>query len=342
MPRDLRRLLSMFWSGSVTWSRRAAKDLEFWLSLDLGSLRSPVSADTFEALVDGVYVDPSTFTVNDISLFACDASATAGGGGEVVASNIDGLVMTSKEPFFMTLSKKLSKKSSGLRELTVIWWLLQAFQDTCRSKVIVFTDSWVARNAIRYGSKTKCMQDLARKIFLWCVRRGICLCPVWLARDEKVMVEADARSRLEDTHGHSTSKACFARADAIARRLWHRSISFDRMATPDNVMPPKGMGPSLPFNSRWRQPGSAGVDMFAQHIDSWRGNINFVHPPVPLIGRVCSFLSATDSRSIVIVPEHLVHKSWWASYVLPASPHVRAVEVVNGMRIVAIDSRVEP
>ena len=153
------------------------------------------------------------------------------------------------------------------------------------------------------------------------------------------MVEADKRSRWADKYDVRTPPSVFAAADRMARRLWGRGVSFDRMASHLNAMPPPGMGKTLPFNSFWSQPGSAGVDMFVQPLSSWAEHINFIHPPRPLLGRVVTFLQATRSRCTLVIPDGTHRGAWWSSWVSCGGPGVRCTCVVEGYLLVALDHR---
>ena len=335
---SLKVLTSRFWAGCVLWSPAAEADLLFWLRLNFKRLMSPISADTFEAIADGAYIDPSSLAARGIHFFATDASATACGGGRV--SRSDGrFQMHEAHPFFSELPAPLRLKSSGLREMTAILWLLQSLPHPAPIRIVVFTDSEVARDAIRRGSKVAEIQAVSRAIFLWTVANRSIICICWVSRNEPILVAADSRSRWSDTHGDATPAAVFAFASALAQRLWGRPLSIDRMASHMNVMPPPGMGKKLPFNSKWAQPGTHGVDMFVQPPKSWRDHINFIHPARPAVGRVITFLTATRSRTVVVTPEAGVPSSWWSTWAMPGGPGVVESHLVNGFRVTAVDHR---
>ena len=339
MDASLSRLLSFFWDGEVAWSSLAQSDLEFWLQVDFASLCSPISADTFEAAMDAVHLDPTAFAVDRISFLASDASDTACGGGLVRVKNGQ-FQFAQKKSFFSNLPRSIRDESSTLREMTAIWWMLLSFKELRGRRVVVFTDSRSARDALRSGSKRAKLQKIARAVFIWCIQHGVILCPCWLSRDEPIMVNADARSRWHDKHGERTPAAVFLEAQRMATSIWGRALSFDRMATHLNAMPPPGMGPRLPFYSFWNQPGCAGVDVFSQPISAWRGHISFVHPPAPLTGRVVSFLQSTRARSVIVVPDKLARSGWWSQWLRRGGPGVRAVSLVHGFRVVAVDHRI--
>ena len=78
--------------------------------------------------------------------------------------------------------------------------------------------------------------------------------------------------------------------------------------------------------------------MFLQPVESWRAHINFIHPATPTVGRVLSFLPATASRSVVVIPVRLVDDCpWWGTFVSPGGPGVLAVERLLGFLVAALD-----
>ena len=134
-----------------------------------------------------------------------------------------------------------------------------------------------------------------------------------------------------------TPPPVFLEADTLAQRFWGRSISFDRQATHLNAMPPSSMGARLPFNSLWNQPGSSGVDMFVQPVQSWQENINFVHPAAPTTGRLLTFLPATGAHTVVVFPSLLRVTAWWSPWTFPGGPGVLHVGELDGFVIVIVD-----
>ena len=102
----------------------------------------------------------------------------------------------------------------------------------------------------------------------------------------------------------------FTHADRVARTIWGSPITFDRAASAANALP------GLPFNSLWPQPGSAGVDLFAQ--DDWEHHINFIHVPFATLPRLLAFLPTTNSRAVVLAP--MIHGRSWSHKILPGAP----------------------
>ena len=172
---------------------------------------------------------------------------------------------------------------------------------------------------------------------MWCVRHGVTLIPCWVPRSSKLIQEADRLSRVRDVYGLRTPAAVFDLADELAVDTWGTRISFDRMASHLNAMPPSRSAPRLPFNSRWMQPGSAGVDMFLQPLHSWRAHVNFIHPPEPMVARVLTFIPRTMSRAVVAFPTSFRGHQWWSNWASPAGPGVVHCVHKDGFLVLVID-----
>ena len=248
-----------------------------------------------------------------------------------------GFVMGPSGIFFSVLPEDLRGASSSVREATAILWMLQSLWWRLPPRIVVFTDSRTAVLAIMRGSRTRALHRVAKEIFAWSMRRGVVVVTCWSPRSSALIDEADRRSRWVDPHDSRTPVNVFRAANDLALSTWGRPISFDRQASHLNAMPPRGLGPRLPFNSLWHQPGSHGVDMFLQPASSWQRHINFVHPSRPTIGRVLTFLPATGCRAIVVFPAALAHAHWWATYATAGSPGVVSVFTVDAFVILAVD-----
>ena len=285
-----------------------------------------------------VRVHTSQFNHNDIAFLAPDASDTACGGG-LLSYGAGRFEFDSSGTFFSHLTFDLLQASSGLREIVAIYWMLRALESRLPRRVVVFTDSQVACSAISRGSRVYAVQYIARLIFAWCLHHSVCLFPCWAPRTTDIISVADERSRWSDTYGQCTPERVFTAANQLALRLWASPLSFDRQASHLNAMPPRSLGlPPLPFNSLWNQPGSSGVDMFLQPMQSWRSNINFIHPAAPTIGRVLTFLPVTSSRAVVVIPCRLVDACpWWANFAAAGGPGVRHTLRLLDFLVVAVD-----
>ena len=333
----LRRILATFWDGTVPWTAQAREDIRFWSTVDYASLSAPISADTMELAARGAHIDTSRINTSGVAFIASDASEVACGGGRVVPVGRRSFRYDPTTRFVSELPRRFVGHSSTVREANTVLWLLYSLLPSLPARVIAFTDSLSACNALSRGSRVPEIQAIVREIFVVCLWHNITLIPCWMPRSHAVIQEADRLSRIRDVYGDRTPAPVFAVAQQLAIETWGLPISFDRQASHLNVMPPEGQGPALPFNSRWLQPGSAGVDMFLQPLASWARHINFIHPAAPTLARVVTFLPRTYSRSIVVSPINLVRNQWWSSWVTPGSPGVVTTTSVDSFFVVVLD-----
>ena len=331
---SLKRILAAFWDGDVPWTTEAEVDLLFWCRVDFSRLSAPISADN-------IYVDPSTFRLSGISFLASDASDTACGGGRVFAGGEGGggaygFQLDPSSAFFSPLTWRFIDAASAAREALAILWMLRALERTLLRRVVVFCDSLTACRAILRGSKSVQLHAVVRDIFIWCLRRGVVLFPVWVPRTSRLIDSADQRSRWVDTYDDRSPPEVFWTANELALRVWGLELSFDRQASHLNVMPP-GAAKKLPFNALWQQPGCQGVDMFAQPRESWRSHINFIHPARPTTGRVLTFLPFVQARAVVVFPLHMDVGMWWSNWARRGGPGVLVRIVVEEFVVLAVD-----
>ena len=328
----LRRILASFWSGTVAWSPEAADDLAFWAAVDFNSLSAPISSDTLNVSLTATFALTDRVPLEGVSYLATDASDVACGGGMLVKMG-NGFTFVPGTEFISDLPPHLRDQASAVREATAIEWILRSLPHRLKRRVVAFSDSKSACNAILRGSRAPALQAVVRRIFVWCLRHGITLFPCWVPRESAIITEADTRSRVVDVYDQRTPRQVFARADQLARRYFGRPISFDRQASHLNAMPPAGMGPRLPFNSMYWQPGSHGVDMFFQPRRCWLAHINFIHPATPTVGRTIAFIRDVGARAVVVVPATTTLTSWWGPELLQGSDWVLHTEVVSGFRV---------
>ena len=109
----------------------------------------------------------------------------------------------------------------------------------------------------------------------------------WLSTKENFV--ADALSRDADRGDWRLAPECFRRLD----QRWG-AHTVDRFAAESNALLPR-------FNTAWAQPGSEGVDAFAQA--NWRQENNWCNPPWALLPRLAAFLRKTGAAATVIAPD---------------------------------------
>ena len=187
--RPLKAILTAFWSGTVKWDTAAQRQLNFWQSVNFASLRAPVSADVLGRAIELTFKYPSYLSDKDISILVQDASGTAAGGGMVYKVGND--LKTSERVFLYVFSNKERDASSTLREIMGILRCLRATEGCSKVRIIFACDNAQTVNAIKFGSRTVSIQQIAEEIFAWSLRTNKVCWPIWLPRDHRFIKEAD-------------------------------------------------------------------------------------------------------------------------------------------------------
>ena len=330
---SLKAILAAFWSGTVEWSASAQVQLRFWSCVRFLLLHAPISADVLGKAIELTFDYPALVNSKHVSVLYQDASATASGGGIL---DKKGLWWTHRDELFLSqFSEAESELSSTLREILGISRCLMATEKISKYKIIFACDNLQSVQAIKYGSSTPEIQQVACDIFTWCLRNGKLCWPVWLPRTHHIIKEADRRSRLMIPHDQRSPIKVVQAANGLVVRLWKSGLSFDQMAS--HLTNVSVEGERLPYNSFCFQAGAAGVDTFTQWV-SWRSNINYVYPPAPMTGRLLTFLPSTESRAIVVVPLP-IPCAWWTYALSQSAKGVVAQSRVDGFLITAFDFR---
>jgi len=328
---SLVKILNRFWSGTVQWSADASRQLEFWSKVDFSRVSAPISADVLGLAIEQAFWYPAEFAHDAVSVLCQDASATASGGG--IVNRVNGAWLPDAKLFLAEFTLAEAAMSSTLRELLGILWCIQATAHSTKAKLIFLCDNWQSCRAILRGSRVHAIQMVAEEIFFWCLQHGKLCWPIWVPRDHWLIQEADRRSRLFIPHDLRSPLQVIACADRLAVSLWGRGLSFDQAASHRSAVWVRGS--RLPFNAMCFQPEAAGVDMFSCR-QSWPSNINYVYPPVPIIGRLVTFLPSTQSRAVVVMKEPLPH-AWWSYAILPNACGLLAQRRLDGFAIFAFD-----
>lgn len=100
-------------------------------------------------------------------------------------------------------------------------------------------------------------------------------------------------------------------AFVVALGTWSGDFDMDLMATPTSAQRWVVAGEStenpLPFYSRYRTEGCAGLDLFAQDVgrvpDSGRPYFGCCYPPTNMVGVVLQHLDECQARAVVFVPD---------------------------------------
>lgn len=183
-------------------------------------------------------------------------------------------------------SSSQSEKSSTWRELCAVHLGLSSYIHMVKGhRLAWYTDSQNVVSIIEYGSKVRELQDLALDIFLLCFKYEVRLVPYWIPRDQNTV--ADSISRIIDFDDYTVKDEVFCYLDGI----WGPH-TIDRFACYYNTKLPR-------FNSRYFQPGSEAVDAFQQ---DWRFELNWLVPPISMIGKVIAHMRSCGARGTLLVP----------------------------------------
>ena len=294
---NLRRLLKQAWRGCVIWTKEAHEELLFWLSVNWELLWSPMGYDILTAgLRDALLAARPAELSRDVMVVASDASDVAVGGGQFVPIG-DGEFACTKRTHWM-FKRDTRTSSSCKREFKGIFTTLVAVNPPKGSRVILVVDNMGVWRIIAKGSSIPELQLLAKELFIYCVRKGIVVHPIWFPRETSLIEGCDEDSRWVDNCDFSAPAGLFWAANKLAASIWGSGFTVDRFASARQVQPVNCPW-KLPFNSRFYQPFSSGVDALAQH---WGGEVNWVNAPYSMIERVYALLKAQRAAAALVVP----------------------------------------
>ena len=194
------------------------------------------------------------------------------------------------------------------------------------STLVVDVDNKVLHDAAKRGrSRNTMLHEMITDFFWLQVRRDFTLKLRWVP--SAANAEADGISRAGSDENVRLSTAAFT-------ELWEWAGGFDMdlMATPVSVqkVPAKGhTAPiALPFYSRYRTQGCAGVDVLTQNVaylpSSREPCFGFCFPPTSMVGVILQHLEECKARAVVVVPDQ--KQSWFPRL---ASAMVRCRKVSN-------------
>jgi hypothetical protein len=186
------------------------------------------------------------------------------------------------------------KRSSSFREIKAISLGLKSFGQILRGHTIKwYTDNQAVARMVEVGSMKEHLQLIALDIFNFCICHAIQIEVEWIPRGFNE--RADFLSRIIDYDDWMVSPELFSFINA----RWGPH-TVDRFSNHQNNQVPR-------FNSRFWCPGSEHVDAFSL---SWRGENNWVVPPIYLIPRVVKHMIAARSVGTLIVPEWPSNAFW--------------------------------
>ena len=196
--RKLKVLLRQVWSGTVTWSDAADKELEFWEGVDFGTLSAPMSFDAVTEDLQRWMARPGKEAVTPktgLRILAADTSSAATGAGEFV-------VTENGYECLRTMSVRLSTaglaQSSTFRELEGVLKTLHLVRLRPGDRVTFLCDNQATVQVVKRGSGLPPMQALAAAIFKLALTRGCVLFPVWVRRTHEIIQHCDEGGRWVD------------------------------------------------------------------------------------------------------------------------------------------------
>jgi hypothetical protein len=179
-----------------------------------------------------------------------------------------------------------SQKSSAWRELKAVDLVLKSISHELSSRRTKwFTDNQsVAKIAVQGSMKSE-LQDIAMSICKTCMESNIHLELEWVPRSQNE--RADKISRIIDNDDWAVSEELFQYFDG----LWGPH-TVDRFASYYNKKIRR-------FNSRYWNPESEAIDAFTVN---WKGENNWVVPPISIISRVVLFMQQIEAVGTLICP----------------------------------------
>ena len=248
------------WNSYVVLSPEALAELNFWKD-NLSSL-------------NGIPIWPVKQKPSKI--VCSDASASAG------ASFIE----FEGKIFHQNWSDFEKEQCSTFRELLAVSYSINAFTDCLKSQSVAwYTDNQNVVRIVSTGSKVPALQQLALDIHQSCLHNGILIDLQWIPRD--LNTAADDLSKFVDYDDCTINDVVFNSLD----ELWGPH-TCDRFACSYNAKVKL-------FNSKFYQPGSSGVNAFAQ---DWSHHNNWLCPPVFLTCKVIKHLKLCGAKGTLIVP----------------------------------------
>ena len=260
---------AMNWNSMVSLTPGCVDELNFW-KVNL-------------VYINGVPLwpikrKPSRIVYSDASISACGSFIT-----------LDGKVLHQNWSDFER------SQSSTFRELLAVLLSLQAFIDSLRAQTVVwYTDNQNVARIVSIGSKVPALQRMALDIHRLCLLASVSIDMQWIPRDLNII--ADDISKFVDLDDYSINDGVFYSLD----ELWGPH-TCDRFACHYNAKLPK-------FNTRFYQPGTSGVNAFAQ---DWSNDNNWLCPPVCLTCKVLSHLKVCNAAGTLVVP------LWRSAYFWP-------------------------
>ena len=214
-------------------------------------------------------------------------------------------------------SEEILSSPIAVKEALALSNALSSFASTIKdSRGDVYVDSSALFHAWNgQSARSHSLSEALKSIFQALMSSS---CILHLFQVPSVNNLADRPSRSLSLADSRLSASCWKRLqDAFGGPDGH---SVDLMALPSNVMRSPS-GAMLPFFSPHPTPGCPGVNLFSQSPDIHPPclfSYPYVFPPICLIPNVLRFMSSFAISFIVVVPDVLPRRFWWA--LLPHCP----------------------
>lgn len=262
--RNVYRLLNSrrSWEELLPWTDEAVDDLRWWIqSLDGWNGR--------------VLLPPAPFDVQ----LSTDASASGWG---ALLSEPAGKAASG----FWTVS--VSHESSNFRELLAVYLSLCSLREYLAGKNVEILSDNITTVALinKFGSSDVRLDAISQAIWSFAFQNRMMLTAHHISGESNV--HPDALSRLPLRHEWFLHPEVFQQLDRM-----FGPHSIDRFATCTTALLPV-------YNSRFSDPGTAGVDALGQ--SDWAEHNNFVNAPFRLIPRVLDTIEAYRAVATLIAP----------------------------------------
>jgi hypothetical protein len=255
------------WTGLVRLTRQARSDLAWWTKLAENAMERPIRRA------------PTTVTLHcDASLEGWGAALQQGTPQEVLAR---GFWMPHERRHHITL---LEARAVNLALRSFLRCV--AAQIKCQH-ILLFEDNMAVKHILaNLVSKSPAIMAEVRAIMATLDDASSVMETTWLP--SAVNETADGLSRMLDRGDWRLRRNTFMALD----RDWGPH-TVDRFATALNSQLPR-------YNSAWADPGTAGIDAFAQ-LD-WTEHHNWCNPPWAMLDRLAQHLDETGASATVVAP----------------------------------------
>ena len=171
------------------------------------------------------------------------------------------------------------------------------------------TDSANICSVVRRGSVVPYLLQSAIHIFDLTRKHRINLAMTWVNRGS--IGDTGAPSKVIDYDDWGVDDRWFRH---ICSKLG--TADFDRFADQNNAK-------TYLYNSRFYTPTTAGIDAFTQN---WKGYLNWVVPPIHLIGRALKYMEILQCECILVAP------LWYSAYFWPLLQEIitQKAQIVKG------------